>query len=1045
MKKVLSIFLILCILIPTVSVSSFAAATYTSGYYEYSVSSGNATILSVSDSISGDIVVPSSLGGYTVTAIADASSSASGAFYSCSEITSVTVPTTIKAIGDYAFAWCTGIKSAYIPASVTKIGKGAFTYCRSLESINIPNSVTSLGGAAFYNCNALTSVTVGSGIKTIDTDTFNYCSSLKSINIPEGVTSIGAYSFASCKSLTTVEIPSSVLSIGSNAFKNSNNVTIKCEAGSYAEKYAKEHGIYVFGFSQIHTIENYQSANTGYKTEYFNGAGTPLDGSKGNSDFCIPGLSKEDNFVPQGCAYLASKNQVLITAYDPDKKSASRVFALDADSGNFVAEYALKYDGKDLIGHTGGIATYGGTVYIANDKNIYIYESGYFTDGEANTNKAVSVGTDLLNGASCSYVSVYNGILWTGNFYDPDIKDNSTKGNVLYNSAVLGFDLTKSTALKKADYTILIEDYDKETGRGIENIQSAVYADGRLYLTTSCGRKNDSLFWVAPASLEPGRNLLYSDNFGNVQGLPMMEDGFVKDGYYYFITESAAYYYHGKTSGNVSVKPTDVVWKINLDTLDSKMFYITKDNNSFRHNNTSGAGFEGMTTYEISKPYLNALLKNASNTERAEIIKQTDSKWKGSCFGISSTIALLKNGTLSISDLTNKKVSNYYSIGKPCDDTSNKFRDVINYYQLSTNLSSCSNDATIAFSSSKFNAFLDDILSFPKSQKETLKKIVECSREDKLYVIGFATQKVIGENHGHAMIPVSCAYQDGKYIVRLYDINTVNSGNDGSFVTMFITDDFSGYELSNGEYGSWISSISIFDVDKLAIPATGKKSLAKKASVKKTDSVESYVLFKIIPEKAFTLTNKDGRVLRYDGDQFSGDMKVYDVNLVINDDACEYVFKIDNSENFTLDCNGTVYCSLGNDNRYFSVDGENISHVMFFDDTVKLFGENITFQAYATTDEEIAENNPWLVYVSANSTGGVTLAKNYDCVEVTSDGSMSNIDTASYVGTEKETQTIDGETNEIILKTGETHRNIFQRIGDFFRRVINWIKAFFAK
>ena len=55
----------------------------------------------------------------------------------------------VTSIGSHAFYSQTQLASVTIPNSVTSIGSSAFDQCESLTSVNIPNSVTSIGAYTF--------------------------------------------------------------------------------------------------------------------------------------------------------------------------------------------------------------------------------------------------------------------------------------------------------------------------------------------------------------------------------------------------------------------------------------------------------------------------------------------------------------------------------------------------------------------------------------------------------------------------------------------------------------------------------------------------------------------------------------------------------------------------------------------------------------------------------------------------------------------------------------------------------------------------------
>ena len=112
-----------------------------------------------------------------------------------------------------------------------------------IQNIVIENGVTSIGQGVFFGCQNLASVIIPNSVVKIDFGAFANCSSLTSVIIPDSVTSIGPAAFIGCKSLTSVVIPDSVTYIDNNAFGACNNLTIKGNAGSAAETYAKENNI----------------------------------------------------------------------------------------------------------------------------------------------------------------------------------------------------------------------------------------------------------------------------------------------------------------------------------------------------------------------------------------------------------------------------------------------------------------------------------------------------------------------------------------------------------------------------------------------------------------------------------------------------------------------------------------------------------------------------------------------------------------------------------------------------------------------------------
>ncbi len=141
------------------------------------------------------------------------------AFDYCYSLVTVTLGSNLETIGDYAFNGCGKLVNIKIPENVEIIGDYAFSDCDSLTSIAIPDSVVSIGYNAFSSCGYLTTVTLGSNLQTIGNYAFNYCN-LTSITIPDSVISLGDYAFSNCSYLLSVTLGSNVETIGNYAFSN---------------------------------------------------------------------------------------------------------------------------------------------------------------------------------------------------------------------------------------------------------------------------------------------------------------------------------------------------------------------------------------------------------------------------------------------------------------------------------------------------------------------------------------------------------------------------------------------------------------------------------------------------------------------------------------------------------------------------------------------------------------------------------------------------------------------------------------------------------
>ena len=197
---------------------------------------------------SSTLKIPGTIGGKTVTAIADS------AFKDNTVSTYVTISNNVKTIGERAFSGCVKVNYVSLPTALEKIGKYAFS-STVITKVSIPLNYTSIDDYAFYNCGKLTELKFYTPLKNIGTYAFAHCKSLESVSIPKNVETLGTGCFYNCSSLSSVELGASVKTIGTFAFENtaltnqyipSNVITIGSRSFGYT--YSSD--------SQTHTRDN---------------------------------------------------------------------------------------------------------------------------------------------------------------------------------------------------------------------------------------------------------------------------------------------------------------------------------------------------------------------------------------------------------------------------------------------------------------------------------------------------------------------------------------------------------------------------------------------------------------------------------------------------------------------------------------------------------------------------------------------------------------------------------------------------------------------
>lgn len=160
------------------------------------------------------------------------------AFEDCSNLYSVTLPSTLEKISDFAFR-CTALKEIDIPENVSSIGKYAF-YLTHIENVVIPQNVSVIEKYAFYGIQELKTVKLSERLCEIGERAFGGCKALETVEMYDNVSTFGDYCFSDCVSLRSLYIPKAAEHFGNAAFNGCTNLVLYVKNGSAVIEYAKK-------------------------------------------------------------------------------------------------------------------------------------------------------------------------------------------------------------------------------------------------------------------------------------------------------------------------------------------------------------------------------------------------------------------------------------------------------------------------------------------------------------------------------------------------------------------------------------------------------------------------------------------------------------------------------------------------------------------------------------------------------------------------------------------------------------------------------------
>ena len=422
-------------------------------------------------------------------------------FRDCSSLESITIPNSVTKVGRGVFYGCNALKSVQLSNNITSLlstydssynDYGFFENCSSLTSITLPDSLKTIGEEAFVSCSSLKDITFGYNIPQIDDYAFWKCDSLASITypanafihdsvytlgvnninvkannwkefcegnvhkelnynnrynihkyindqeiegdivIPNGVTTIEDYAFYNCD-LTSVVIPNSITNVGIAAFGSYKLTNATCYAQLPPEIKKNNFGSYYYQDTLYVPKESFDAY---FMSEWFN-----------YFNVILPISAKNTETTTDIMFELGENNDIIITwQSNPNAKYYTIVISKDG-----VTVCTLVFDSQGLLNNVVYSAPnrsgeHRSVQYATQTKSGYQFT---ITGLEADTDYEYTLTvTDINN----STLQEYSGTFDTYTKYIVELLCDTMQGDVAGAGTYRHNDTVSITAIPNAGY-----------------------------------------------------------------------------------------------------------------------------------------------------------------------------------------------------------------------------------------------------------------------------------------------------------------------------------------------------------------------------------------------------------------------------------------------------------------------------------------------------------------------------------------------------------------------------------------------------------------